>query len=92
MMAFMHKQSRRFYLLKCVCGLFLLSALLLIIVAVTTSIIHLPRLHSHTECAYTGRLRACTCVQKPIDSTETSIGEISFIFYIYKFTDIFHYL
>lgn len=78
MVAFMHKQSRRFYLLKSVCGLFLLSALLLIIVCVTTSVIHLPRLHSHTECAYTGRLRACTCVQK-VDSSETSIASKHFI-------------
>lgn len=73
MVAFMHRHTRRIYLLKSVCALFLLVALLLIIVSVTTSVIHLPRLHSHRDCAYTERFRACTCVQ--LASVLSTIGK-----------------
>ncbi|XP_075584940.1 uncharacterized protein LOC124499981 isoform X3 [Dermatophagoides farinae] len=62
LVAFMNKNTRRLYLLKSVCGLYLLVTLLMIIIAITTSAIHLPRLHLHRECAYNVRIRACTCV------------------------------
>ncbi|KAH9423715.1 hypothetical protein DERP_005296 [Dermatophagoides pteronyssinus] len=47
LMAFMNKNTRRMYLLKSVCGLYLLVLLLMIIIAITTSAIHLPRFNSH---------------------------------------------
>ncbi|OTF73911.1 hypothetical protein BLA29_001576 [Euroglyphus maynei] len=84
LVAFMNKNTRRMYLLKSVCGLYLLAALLMIIIAITTSAIHLPRLHSHRECAYNVRIRACTCVlshsQQPIDIHDDGDEDIPFIF------------
>lgn len=51
--------------LKLVCSVYLVLSFLLIVMIVTTGVVHLPRLNNYRECVYTKRLRACTCVQHP---------------------------
>ena len=60
-MMFSKTSNRKSVLVK-VCGCFcLLSALLCVVVTVTTTVVHMNRLQTLRECVYQASTKTCTC-------------------------------
>ncbi|XP_040564743.1 uncharacterized protein [Lepeophtheirus salmonis] len=60
-LCFGRRGNRNGYLIK-ICGAFcLLSALVCVVVTVTTTVIHMNRLQTLRECVYQGSSKTCTC-------------------------------
>ncbi|CAG2116084.1 unnamed protein product, partial [Medioppia subpectinata] len=70
------KSKLRFALLvKAVGGLYLVTALVSVVMTVTTTVLHMNRLQTHDQCIYTPRIRSCTCISSPLSSGPN--GEIN---------------
>jgi hypothetical protein len=66
---FSRRGNRNNYLMK-LCGcLCLVSAVLCVVVTVTTTVIHMNRLQTLRECVYQAATRTCTCFAGIIDPT-----------------------
>ncbi|XP_059469999.1 uncharacterized protein LOC132193380 isoform X2 [Neocloeon triangulifer] len=81
-MGFARRKNRYSYLIK-VCGICcLLSAVLCVIVTVTTTVIHMNRLQTLRECVYTQKNQACTCYSGLTqDPSVTSEESMRFVFH-----------
>ncbi|CAB3374507.1 Hypothetical predicted protein [Cloeon dipterum] len=81
-MGFARRKNRYSYLIK-VCGVCcLLSAVLCVIVTVTTTVIHMNRLQTLRECVYTQKSQACTCYSGLAqDPSVTSEESMRFVFH-----------
>ncbi|XP_065340792.1 uncharacterized protein LOC135940053 isoform X2 [Cloeon dipterum] len=81
-MGFARRKNRYSYLIK-VCGVCcLLSAVLCVIVTVTTTVIHMNRLQTLRECVYTQKSQACTCYSGLVqDPSVTSEESMRFVFH-----------
>ncbi|XP_037082148.1 uncharacterized protein LOC119102800 [Pollicipes pollicipes] len=76
LLCFIKRRNRFSYLIKLSGGCCLLSAVLCVVITVTTAVVHINRLQTLTECVFAKSLRTCTCfagrLQAHLDADEVS--------------------
>jgi len=71
-----------------VCGICcLLSAVLCVIVTVTTTVIHMNRLQTLRECVYTQKSQACTCYSGLTQDPSITSEESELFIYVFILGD-----